>query len=312
MRKLVLTTLILIIASTLTGASSFVDLTEIGVGARPLGMGKAFNAIVDDGSAIFMNPAGITSVNEYDLISMNGNLLNEIPYMVLGGAWKTNSGYWGVGYVSATAGGIKETLLINGTPEITGNEADYGTSSIILSYANDAKEMELINRIGFLTDRDATVGFNLKIVSYGFTGSPSFEGKDANGFDLDIGTLFPIRENMHGSLTIKNFLPGNNIKGDEMPMTIIGGIANEIPERNLLTAVDAEFGSAGFLLHLGAEWNPKEPLFIRGGLDQTADGFDLAFGVGTKIRGFSFDYAYHTYTDLSEFSTHYFSLGYSR
>ncbi|MEA3493155.1 MAG: hypothetical protein U9R38_02065 [Candidatus Margulisiibacteriota bacterium] len=275
-------------------------------------MGKAFSSIVNDGSAIFINPAGLTSIDRYNLISMSGNLLNEIPYMVLGGAWKTRYGYWGVGYVSAAAGGIKETLLINGTPEITGNEANFSTSSIILSYANDAKEMELINRIGFLTDRDATVGFNLKLVSYGFNGAPSFEGQDANGFDLDVGTIFPIRENTHGSVTIKNFLPGNNIKSDEMPMTIVGGVANETPEKNLLTAVDAEYGSAGFLFRLGAEWNPKEPLFIRGGLDQTADGFDLAFGVGTKIRGFTFDYAYHTYTNLSEFSTHYFSFGYNR
>lgn len=312
MKKLFLTTLILIVASTLTGASSFIDLTEIGIGARPLGMGRAFNSIVDDGSAIFMNPAGLTSVEKYNLISMSGNLLNEVPYSVVGGAWKTRYGYWGVGYISATAGGIKETLLINGTPEITGNEANFSTSSIILSYANDAKEMELINRIGFLTDRDAVFGANLKIISYGFSGSPSFEGKDANGFDIDIGTIFEARENTHISLTIKNILPGKNIKTDELPTTFVYGIANEIPEKNMLTALDIEYGEAGLLFHMGGEWNPREPIFIRAGLDQAPDGFDLTYGIGVKMRGFSFDYAYHAYTDLSEFSTHYFSLGYSK
>jgi hypothetical protein len=293
-------------------ASSFVDLTEIGIGARPLGMGKAFNAIVDDGSALFMNPAGLTAVDNMSLISMSGNLLNEIPYMMVGGAWKTRSGYWGIGYIGASVGGIKEAVLINGTPEVTGNKADYGTSTIIIGYANSAKDIELVNRIDFLTDRDAAVGANFKLVSYGFSGATSFEGASGSGFDLDLGTVFPVKENLHGSFTIKNIIPGNNIKSDELPMTLVGGIAHEDPERNLLTALDLEYNDLGITLHTGAEWNPKKPLFIRCGLDQTPNGYDLAFGVGTKFRGFSFDYAYHTYAELSEFTTHYFSIGYTK
>ena len=71
-----------------------------------------------------------------------------------------------------------------------------------------------------------------------------------------------------------------------------------------------QINNGAFLLHLGAEWNPMKYLFVRGGLDQNASGFNLALGLGTKYRGFSFDYAYHTYAELSEFTTHYFSLGY--
>jgi hypothetical protein len=311
MRKIILTSLIILAAATLVGASSVVDLTEIGVGARPLGMGKAFNSIADDGSAAFTNPAGLNSAKKFNVISMSGNLIGEFPYTMLGGAYRSQFGVFGFGYVGSSASGIREAVLVNGTPEVTGNEANYSNTTLLFSYANDAKEINYIKNIKFLTERDAKVGANLKLVSHGFSGGASFEGGNASGFDLDLGTIFPIKENLTGSVVLKNIIPGNNLKNDELPMAIGGGVAYKIPERNLLTAADAEINNGAFLLHLGAEWNPMKMLFIRGGLDQKASGFNLALGLGTKYRGFTFDYAYHTYAELSEFTTHYFSLGYT-
>ena len=89
------------ISASAAYASSVADLTEIGVGARPLGMARAFTAVADDGSAIFMNPAGLNSVDELSLISMSGNLINEIPYLVIGGARRTHLGVFGIGYIGA-------------------------------------------------------------------------------------------------------------------------------------------------------------------------------------------------------------------
>ena len=62
----------------------------------------------------------------------------------------------------------------------------------------------------------------------------------------------------------------------------------------------------------------ERALALRAGVDQkptaTTAGpgveSDLTIGVGIKIGGFTFDYAYHTYAGLSDFSTHYFSIGY--
>ena len=303
--------MISLICISLAGAGFAFDLTEIGVGARPLGMGKAFNAVADDGSAIFMNPAGLAGVERFNVLSMSGNLINEVPYMLLGGSWRTQYGVFGLGYVGASVGDIKETVLINGTPEVTGNKASYGNTTLLLSYGNDAKDVNYVNKIAFLTDRGTKVGANLKIVSYGFSGGASFEGGSGSGFDLDLGTIIPVNDNLTGSFSIKNIIPGNNLKNDELPMSLIGGVAYTIPDRNLLTAADMEIASyGGLLFHLGAEWNPTPPLFLRGGLDQKPDGFNLALGVGTKFRGFTFDYAYHTYAELAGFTTHYFSIGY--
>ena len=291
-------------------ASSLADITEVGIGARPLGMGRAFNSIADDGSAIFLNPAGLAGVKKFDVLSMSGNMLGEIPYVTLGGAWKTAYGVIGLGYVNASVSGIREAILVGSTPEVTGNEASYGNTTMILSYANEAKNINYLNNLVFLTERNAKVGANLKLVNHGFSGGASFEGGTGSGFDLDIGTLIPVNDNVNASFIVRNIIPGNNVKNDELPLAVSGGFAYKLAERNLLTAVDAEINNGAFLLHLGAEWNPADPLLLRAGLDQAANGFNLAFGVGTRFRGFTFDYAYHTYAELSEFSTHFFSLGY--
>jgi hypothetical protein len=31
--------------------------------------------------------------------------------------------------------------------------------------------------------------------------------------------------------------------------------------------------------------------------------------MGVNVKGFTFDYAYHTYAELSELTTHFFSIG---
>ena len=43
-------------------ASSIADPSSVGVGARPLGMGKAYTGLADDISSIFLNPSGLASM----------------------------------------------------------------------------------------------------------------------------------------------------------------------------------------------------------------------------------------------------------
>lgn len=290
-------------------ASQIVDLTEIGAGSKPLGTGNTFNPSDESGS-LFQNPAGISNVKKYSLTSMSGNVMGEVPYLMLGGAYRTQYGVFGIGYINASVSGIREATLVNGVPEITGNEANYGSGSLLIGYANEAKEVRFINNIKFLTDRNAKVGASLKFVNQGFSGAASFEGAGGGGFDLDLGTIIPINERLTGSIAIKNIIPGNNIRADELPMTITGGVAFKLPDRKLLTIADLSYTTRGFLLHLGAEWNPYKQIFLRGGFDQKPENIDYSLGVGTKVKGFTFDYAYRTFAGLSEMSTHYFSIGY--
>jgi len=287
-------------------ASQVLDPTEIGVGARPLGMGKAFTGIADDGSAIFTNPAGLSQNKALTVISMSGNLMSEVPYTVIGASYPALNGNVAIGYVGLGVSEINETVLVNGTPEVTGGQGSYTNSAINLSYATQLKNVSY----GMIKSPD--VGATLKIINQGLS-SGSFEGGGGTGFDLDLGARAKLTEDMSAGLLIKNIIPGNNFKSDEIPMSIVGGITKKFNNLNLLTALDTEF-SRGILFHAGCEWNPVRLLKLRLGLDQKPDAggtaTNLAAGLGISFGGFAFDYAYHTYAGISDFSTHYFSIGY--
>ena len=60
------------------------DPMYIGVGARPLGMGKAYVAVAEDGDTVFVNPAGLGKVLTPKLTSMYTSLLGDVNYVVLG------------------------------------------------------------------------------------------------------------------------------------------------------------------------------------------------------------------------------------
>ena len=54
----------LILLLLLSGAAhALVDPLYIGVGARPLGMGKAYVGYAEDGDALFTNPAGLGKID---------------------------------------------------------------------------------------------------------------------------------------------------------------------------------------------------------------------------------------------------------
>jgi hypothetical protein len=288
-------------------ASQIIDPTDIGVGARPLGMGKAYTAVANDGSALFTNPAGLKGISA---ISMAGSLMTEVPYTVLGGSYPVLNGTLGVGYVGLGVSGIMETNIVSGTPEITGNQGSFANSAINISYATELNKLTSINTGIF---KDTKIGATFKMISQSFSSLASAEGKGGIGFDLDLGAIANIDENTKAGLTIKNIIPGNNFKNDEIPMAITAGISKVFANLNLLTALDAEL-SRTLLFHAGAEWNPIQPIKLRLGLDQKPNAgsstTNLSTGLGVIFKGFTFDFAYHTYAELNEFATYFFSLGY--
>jgi hypothetical protein len=291
-------------------ASQVIDPTDVGVGARPLGMGRSFTAIAGDGSAIFMNPAGLSGIN---LLSMSGNMLGEVPYTVFGGSYPVGPGTMGIGYVGIGVSGIMETNVVSGTPEITGNSGSFTNSSINVSYASELKDLPYLSalKIGNLTD--PKLGATLKLVNQGFSGMASAEGKGGSGIDLDLGAIADIDPDTKVALTLKNIIPGNNFGGDEIPLRMIFGLSKNYPNTNLLTTIDLEYNRS-LLMNFGVEWSPAQVLRLRAGLDQEPNAGSIlsnfTAGLGLIFRGFTFDYAYHTYAELNEFSSHFFSIGY--
>ena len=52
-------------------ANTSLDLGVVGIGARPLGMGRAYVAVADDANAVFANPAGLGLQKSWSITSMS-------------------------------------------------------------------------------------------------------------------------------------------------------------------------------------------------------------------------------------------------
>lgn len=325
-------------------AQAALDLSEIGVGARPLGLGSAFVGAADDASAIFTNPAGLAENDNLNITSMSGAMLGDVGYLVFGAADLSPIGKFGIGYINASVGSIPMTALVGSGPSLEANQyglADYGSNQLIFAYGTRLSRV-LKNGAG----GNVYVGANLKVFSQGFTGGAAPPSGGANplndatgtGLDADFGLQWAARDWLKLGLVLQNFLPESfggkfiwekNSVMEGIPMvTRLGGQCRLLgpaglrrDEKTLDLMVDYQnHSSAGrpATWHLGLEYQPINQFYLRCGLDQKAKaaeagiGVDnnLAFGVGVFLGGFSFDYAYHQFGDLSDNTSHFFSIGY--
>ncbi|MFA6431515.1 MAG: S-layer homology domain-containing protein [Candidatus Margulisiibacteriota bacterium] len=326
----------------LTKAYGVIDLTDIGIGARSMGMGGAYAGFADDSSAIFTNPAGLAKGKDLGFISMNGTMLGDINYFMLGASDNSPLGRFGLGYLNASTGGIPLTT-ITGTGS-TAVVSQYGTTD----YNNGQVFISYGNKLGSLTrgkfGDNISIGAAVKFFLQGFSGGGA-PMQDANGagMDADLGLQFEPNNWANVGLVCKNFLPagfggkfvwksrnGEPEVVEGVPMSwrlggrfkIIGPIAiksNSSQKLDLIADYENQ-NQVGrpSLFHVGVEYAPQETLALRFGVDQkpkageSGIGVDnnLTFGVGMNFRGFTFDYAYHRFGEISDNSAHFFSIGY--
>jgi len=285
------------------------DPIRIGVGARLMGMGKAFVGLADDGSAVFANPAGLAQINDWYFLNMYTNLLNDVPYLTLSYSSPLNfrgiKGGWGVAYVGSGVSNIP-------SPSQTGfNYFDYYNNIYLVSLAGEVND-------------SLSVGLGLKMFYEGFTGSVASSGA---GADLDIGLLYEYTDWACFGLNLQNSLStsmGGRINWgtntESIPEVLKIGGAFKFNENHLRLAIDNDMWLSRELpsqLHAGLEWDVNPLLVLRGGFDQglsAADGgvaSNPTFGVGLRYWKARFDYAYHPYFGESGTLTHYVSISFS-
>jgi hypothetical protein len=309
-----------VISSAALADGSLSDPTTIGVGARALGMGKAYVGLAEDGDAIFMNPAGLARATNPKLTSMYTSLLGDVTYMVVGGVYPySERSAIGAGYIGSSVGDIP---LTDSTGASTGT-GRWGNNIMFLSYGTYLSEIPLLPKLG-----DVMVGANLKYFSVGGGGSSAVESGAGSGYDIDLGLLAPVTSYATLGLNAQNILPasmgGKIIKSsglsDSIPATVkLGAKVALIGEegqalsssagRKLYGNIDYDYhanSQVPGLFHLGVEFWPTNNLALRAGVDDK----ELTAGLGVRVSGLEFNYAYHPYAGISENSTHFFSIGY--
>jgi S-layer homology domain len=297
------------------------DPLRIGVGARILGMGKAYLGVSDDLNGMFIDPAALASLNQWELTSMTGKFINEFDYLNLGTAWPTPLGAFGLGYVDGSIGFAS-----------SGQNYSFNNRVYLLAWAGRPRTANWLNNFSF--------GTAYKYFSADLAG-PNITDANARGNQLDLGLNFQPNTVFKFGLVLQNAVPAgaggiikwSNGTEEQLEETLKAGAGLKIVgpkgwrqagDAELTLAVDHDFfpQEPGLpqLWHAGLEWSPVPPIDLRAGIDQDINGggdvgqFTIAnnftAGVGLYLGGLRFDYAYHQYSDFLDADTQYFSISF--
>lgn len=177
---------------------------KIETGAKGFGMGNAIDPIVNDASAVFSNPAGLTQSPNRSLFSSNGNYLFDSKQSALSISMHLPfRGVIAVSYHGVNSGEMNETTYIqqNGT----GNKFSTGSFALGLGYA-----------IG-LTDK-FSFGIHWKYINEDLLkGLDQYADDYGNGstWGIDVGTLYLTGyKSLKIGMSIRNFGPDLKLGGN--------------------------------------------------------------------------------------------------
>lgn len=281
--------------------SSSGDPFHLGMGARPLGMGRVFTSIADDTNALFLNPAGLGRYQDDRLLSMYSTILEDLTYILLAGTKPSPWGGIGFGLLSISAGDFYTT-----------HRDQYGR--IVPDEAFDYNNQVLFAGWGRNLNEKVSIGINAKLYN---EGSGKGVGGSASGLGFDFGTLINFHPQWQAGLFLRNIVttPKAWKTGRIEHFNQLGRLGIAYLPNNLVTAaLDLEFEqNRPVLFNLGTELRPIRPFAFRLGLDQEAIGpstalTNFSLGMGLRIGTFEFDYAYRIYSQQEFNNTHYVSI----
>ncbi len=339
-KKALLTYVMLFVLATFVFAQAALDPSRLAVGGRGLGLGRTYVGLADDVSSIFLNPAGLAKLPRWQMTSMAGQFAEEYSYLLLTGAYPTEFGVFGAGFVGASTGGVPVTMILEGTDadpvyviDHSQTPVDYFNNVYFLTLAKEVPEIWQ-----YKIPWDLRAGASLKLFNTSLTGDRIINGSGF-GTELDVGLLADPLPYLSLGFYGRNVLPyamGGKLTyasdySEHYPAAFVLGGSMKVlgPKDNafrkfmdheLTLLLDTEFSNGvPMLMHMGAEWQPHPIIALRMGIDQdvssdmagnltTENG--MAYGVGLTYGGFRFDYAFHEFPGLPGINNSYFSLSY--
>ena len=303
LKLLIMVSLIFAQNNVATTSAAFL---EIGPGARSLGMGSAYVSVANDASSLYWNPAGIVNVSRPEVQSFYTTWLVETQYYYNTAVVPLGSyGNLGFSFTAITMDEMIVRTVQDPEPSDYGQKFDAGNISMGIAYAKK------------LTDR-FSFGFQTKFIQ------ESIWQMNAQGFAIDIGTLFITKRDLRIGMSVSNFggklgMEGNNtlvdIDVDEniygnndridgnlgtakwpLPLMFRFGISREFTfasNMKCLFAVDAIHPNNNpEYLNIGLEYSAMDMVFLRVGKSHTF--YELSFqeddqniGIGPE-QGLSF------------------------
>jgi hypothetical protein len=311
MRRLLIAAVLLAGAAGAGAADKYAaDWMTYGAGARALGMGGAFVAVADDGTAPYWNPAGMPSVERAAFSAMHSYTFNGLA------AYDSIYGAYNLGKYGAVGGGLL-MCAVDDMP-VTGWDDPQSPNKrpVLKGYAN-VGDYALYGSYG----RKLLPRFNVGASGIFIIGrhlGDFEEGADSSGQALDVaakaGPFGPFTVGLNVQNIYSNLKWDNGTK-ETIPTNVkLGGayrraVAKWDSEFTLAADCNVKFagydfasqlaaGDASFDFCGGAEWWYRRTVALRLGSERSA----FAGGVGLAIRtlgaSFGIDYAFLSDTGL--------------
>lgn len=261
------------------------DFLEIGVGSRPLGLGEAFTAAINDINAIYYNPAGLGTMKYSILSLMHQELILDSRFENVSIAFPLFYGYFGI---SNSVFWVPPFEKIDEEGNEVGKVYFYNASAV-LAYGQSIGFMEIGGSLKYIYQRVDTlvlhsVAFDFGVLKRLYLYSP-FEA--------------PVR-NFALGLSVQNI--GSNAKDDPLPRTIRFGTSYYLTKwlgiyidfiENLIDASDFYDFTYGFdesfRINSGIEFSYFNIISFRAGYRFNDIGkYSVGMGFNYAIKNVSF------------------------
>jgi len=275
---------------------------ELGVSARSMGMADAFTAVSNDVSAVYYNPAGLTSLLGTEVMATYIDMPAGIEYgfAAVGFPLESIGGVLGVGIYALTSGSMVERTYERGLG--TGRDFAWNDLAVSVGYGR------------YLTDR-FSLGFTVRYIG------EYVHDYSASSWSADVGTSYNTGyHDFKLAMAISNFGPDLKFIEKAAPLPInfkFGGSINVIDGTNHVLTLVAEGSHPSDNLekyNAGMEYLFMDRFALRAGsrFNYDTDGFTAGAGVRLPYGEdgqITVDYAYLDFGLLTE--VHRFTVGFA-
>ena len=310
------------------------EFLSTGVGARPLGMGGAFVALADDGTAGYWNPSGLVFLNYPQIVLMHSERFKgevNYDYVSFSLPYRKDRSLsfslirLGIDNIADTRNAWEDYGL-DGIP----NTGDYGENNGVL----DPGELN-VDKITFFSNTDYaffisyakkekesfTYGGNIKIIKRSIGEDSAF------GIGFDIGIILKKWKRLSFGANLMDAtstaIMWNTGRKELISPTLKLGLAYKLKPHffsgfitplidwdvrfeNRKFASQYNVGPVSIDPHYGIELNVKSRVFLRGGYD---DVKRIGFGAGVKLPKLNVDYSFNSFDNDDQLgNTHIISI----